>query len=260
MKLQPAPNRARPNATKAAPNGKRKQPARAAGVVTYPAESAKLAGLRYVTDARPGLSRKASGSSFRYLDPDGKTIRDAGALERIRPLVIPPAWMDVWICPLANGHLRATDRDARGRKQSRYHPSWGEVRDETKYNRMVAFGAVLPALRKRIEHDLLLPGLPREKVLAALVRLMETTFIRVGNEEYARTNHSYGLTTMRNKHVEVDGATVTFDFAGKSGVHHTIDVENRRLAKIIKSWRTLYRQGFSHLGRKCFDRHDAARV
>ena len=209
------------------------------GVVTDPVESAKLAGLRYVTDSKPGFTRQSAGKDFRYLDLEGKRIRDPEVLKRIHSLVIPPAWTDVWICPSANGHLQATGRDARGRKQSRYHPRWREVRDETKYERMIAFGAVLPGVRKRIEHDLLLPGLPREKVLAALIRLMETTFIRVGNTEYARTNHSYGLTTMRNRHAEVNGATVTFDFAGKSGVHHTIDVENRRLAKIIKTCQDL---------------------
>lgn len=208
-------------------------------IVADPAGSAKQAGLRYVSDAKPGIKRLGSAPKFRYVDADNKPVRDVETLKRIRSLVIPPAWAEVWICPSENGHLQATGRDARGRKQSRYHPRWREVRDETKYNRMIAFGSVLPALRVRIEHDLLLPGLPRDKVLAALVRLMETTFIRVGNTEYARTNHSYGLTTMRNKHAEVKGATVTFDFAGKSGVHHTIDVANRRLAKIVKSCQDL---------------------
>ncbi len=208
-------------------------------IVADPVDSAKQAGLRYVNDAKPGIKRLGSAPTFRYVGFDGKPVRDKETLHRIRSLVIPPAWVDVWICPVENGHLQATGRDARGRKQSRYHPRWREVRDETKYTRMIAFGSVLPVLRERIEHDLLLPGLPREKVLAALVRLMETTFIRVGNTEYARTNHSYGLTTMRNKHAEVKGATVTFDFAGKSGVHHTIDVENRRLAKIVKSCQDL---------------------
>jgi DNA topoisomerase-1 len=140
----------------------------------------------------------------------------------------------VWICPIANGHLQATGRDARGRKQSRYHPRWREVRDETKYERMIQFGDALPLIRQRVDHDLALPGLPREKVLATIVRLMETTSIRVGNTEYARENGSYGLTTMRNRHVSVHGATVTFDFKGKSGVHHTIDVQNRRLARIVQ--------------------------
>ncbi len=197
-------------------------------------ESARAAGLRYVMDSTPGISRRRTGGGFRYTGPDGLQIKDRKTLTRIRALAIPPAWRGVWISPVANGHLQATGRDQRGRKQSRYHARWREVRDETKYERMIAFGDALPAIRKHVEHDLALPGLPREKVLAAIVRLMETTCIRVGNEEYARENHSYGLTTMRNRHVEVKGATVTFDFIGKSGVHHMIDVSNRRLAKIVQ--------------------------
>ena len=204
-------------------------------VVTDPAASAKAAGLRYVSDAKPGLGRVKTAAAFRYVGTDGKTVRDAETLARIKSLVIPPAWTEVWICPLANGHLQATGRDARGRKQSRYHPHWREVRDETKYERMLLFGDALPGLRARVDHDLAMHGLPRAKVLATLIRLMETTFIRVGNEEYARENKSYGLTTMRTRHVSVHGATITFDFAGKSGVHHTIDIENRRLAHIVRN-------------------------
>jgi DNA topoisomerase-1 len=203
-------------------------------IVTDPAASAKAAGLRYVTDAKPGIQRRKFRNGFRYIAVDGKPVRDAETLGRIKSLVIPPAWTDVWICPIANGHLQATGRDARGRKQSRYHPRWREVRDETKYERMIQFGDALPLIRQRVDHDLALPGLPREKVLATIVRLMETTSIRVGNTEYARENGSYGLTTMRNRHVSVHGATVTFDFKGKSGVHHTIDVQNRRLARIVQ--------------------------
>jgi len=199
-----------------------------------PQESAKAAGLRYVTDARPGIARQRRGKSFRYIDPDGSLLRDKAALARIKSLAIPPAWTDVWICTSANGHLQATGRDARGRKQSRYHPRWREVRDETKYERMRLFGQALPTIRKRVEQDLALPGLPRDKLLAALVRLLETTFIRIGNEEYARENKSYGLTTMRNRHVDVDGSTVRFKFKGKSGVQHTIGLRDRRLAAIIK--------------------------
>ena len=161
-------------------------------------------------------------------------MRDKAALARIKSLVIPPAWTDVWITPHANGHLQCTGRDARGRKQSRYHPHWREVRDETKYERMTQFAKALPVVRRRVQHDLALPGLPREKVLATIVRLMEETHIRVGNEEYARTNKSYGLTTMRNQHVDVHGATITFDFQGKSRVHHTIDLRDKRLARILK--------------------------
>jgi len=203
-------------------------------IVTDPVESAKAAGLRYVSDTVPGIRRRRCGKGFRYIDPEGKTVRDKETLARIRSLVIPPAWTGVWICPNPKGHLQVTGRDARGRKQSRYHPRWREVRDETKYERMMIFGAALPSIRERVEHDLSLPGLPREKVLATIVRLMELTLIRVGNEEYARHNKSYGLTTMRDKHVEIDGATVTFKFQGKSGVKHTVDITDRRIARIVQ--------------------------
>ena len=203
-------------------------------LISDPVQSAKAAGLRYLSDSKPGLTRKKSGKAFRYFDADGKQIREAEVLGRIKSLVIPPAWQNVWISPIANGHLQATGRDARGRKQSRYHPRWREVRDETKYERMMKFGEVLPIIRKRVDRDLALAGLPRQKVLATIVRLLETTFIRVGNEEYARENKSYGLTTMRNKHVDVEGATVTFKFKGKSGVNRNIDLSDRRLAKIVK--------------------------
>jgi DNA topoisomerase-1 len=203
-------------------------------IITDPVQASRLAGLRYVTDARPGITRKRRGKGFRYFDPQGASIHDASVLARIKSLAVPPAWADVWICPLATGHLQATGRDARRRKQSRYHPRWREVRDETKYERMKIFGEALPAIREHVERDLALPGLPREKVLATIVRLLETTFIRVGNQEYARENHSYGLTTMRNKHVEVEGSKVRFNFQGKSGVRHTIDLNDRRLARIVK--------------------------
>jgi DNA topoisomerase I len=203
-------------------------------VVTNPVASAKAAGLRYVTDTRPGIGRKRCGKGFRYIDTDGKTVRDKETLARIKALVIPPAWTRVWICPHSTGHLQVTGRDARGRKQSRYHPRWREVRDETKYERMILFGTALPQIRERVEQDLALRGLPRPKVLATIVRLMETTLIRVGNEEYARQNKSYGLTTMRNKHVEVDGSTITFKFQGKSGVKHTVDITDRRIARIVQ--------------------------
>jgi len=199
-----------------------------------PADSAQAAGLRYISDTQPGIHRHKHGKAFRYTDAANKPLRDPETLTRIKSLIIPPAWTDVWICANPRGHLQATGRDARGRKQSRYHPRWREARDETKYERMTAFAAALPAIRERIHHDLALPGLPREKILATLVRLMETTLIRVGNEEYARQNHSYGLTTMRNKHVEVDGSNITFSFLGKSRVHHTVNLHDRRLANIIK--------------------------
>ncbi len=199
-----------------------------------PAASAKAAGLHYVTDTKPGIQRRPFRGGFRFIGPDRRPVHDPETLARIRSLVIPPAWTRVWICPDPNGHLQATGRDARARKQSRYHPRWREVRDETKYERMLLFGDALPQIRDQVERDLALPGLPRPKVLATIVRLLETTSIRVGNSEYARANHSYGLTTMRNRHVAVDGATITFDFTGKSGKHHTIDVQNRRLAKIVQ--------------------------
>ena len=199
-----------------------------------PVDSAKAAGLRYISDTRPGITRKRSGKGFRYTDADGKSLRDKEALARIKSLVIPPAWTDVWISPVANGHLQATGRDARHRKQSRYHPRWREVRDETKYERMSLFAQALPTIRERVDHDLALPGLPREKILATIVSLMESTHIRVGNESYARENKSFGLTTMRNRHVEVNGSKITFSFQGKSRVHHTINLEDRRLANIIR--------------------------
>ncbi|MBB6143156.1 DNA topoisomerase-1 [Silvibacterium bohemicum] len=202
--------------------------------VTDPVQSAKDAGLRYVSDLQPGIVRKRHGKGFRYVGPDGKPVRDREVLQRIQSLVIPPAWTDVWISTSPKGHLQATGRDAKGRKQSRYHPRWREVRDETKYERMLIFGAALPALREHVVQDLGVPGMPRRKVLATIARLMETTLIRVGNEEYARANHSYGLTTMRVRHVEVEGSTVTFKFQGKSGVRHTIDINDRRIAKIIR--------------------------
>lgn len=203
-------------------------------IVTDPVQSAKEAGLRYVTDAQPGILRQRRGKGFRYVGPDGQPVRDKETLARIRSLVIPPAWTQVWICANPRGHLQATGRDAKGRKQSRYHPRWREVRDETKYEKMLLFGTALPRIRERVEEDLKVPGLPRNKVLATIVRLMEQTLIRVGNEEYARENHSYGLTTMREKHVQVDGWTVTFKFRGKSGVLHTVGVHDRRIANIIR--------------------------
>jgi DNA topoisomerase I len=203
-------------------------------IVTDHAESAKMAGLRYVSDTVSGIRRKRAGKGFYYIDAEGKRVGDKETLSRIKSLVIPPAWTGVWICPNPKGHLQATGRDARGRKQSRYHSRWREVRDETKYERMMIFGAALPMIRERVEQDVGLPGLPRLKVLATIVRLMETTLIRVGNEAYARQNGSYGLTTLRNKHVNVDGSTVTFHFQGKSRVEHTIDITDRRLARIVR--------------------------
>ena len=205
-----------------------------------PLASARVAGLRYVNDEQtPGLRRVGRGRRVRYLRPDGRPLKDAADLQRIRALVIPPAWTDVWICPYPNGHLQATGRDARGRKQYRYHARWREVRDEVKYGRLIAFAQALPRIRERTARDLRRPGLPREKVLAAVVQLLEKTLIRVGNEEYARDNGSIGLTTMRDGHARVRGATVQFAFRGKSGVEHSIDLADRRLARIIKACRDL---------------------
>ncbi len=204
-----------------------------------PVTSAHEAGLRYVSDESPGFQRRPSGKAFTYLGLDGKPLRDPEALRRIKSLVIPPAWSDVWICARADGHLQATGRDARGRKQYRYHPRWRSVRDETKYGRMMVFGRALPGIRKRVEADLALPGLPREKVLATIIWLLEVTLIRVGNEEYARTNHSFGLTTMYDRHVKARRGVLTFAFKGKSGVKHEIDLADRRLARIVQKCREL---------------------
>ena len=204
-----------------------------------PQESAKAAGLRYVSDVRPGFRRKRAGKGFTYLDLDGRPIRDSAVRDRIAALVIPPAWTEVWISPHPNGHIQATGRDDRGRKQYRYHPRWRSVRDESKYGRMMAFGRALPGIRKRVDEDLARPGLPKEKVLATVVRLLETTLIRVGNEEYARTNRSFGLTTMRDRHVDIDSTSIRFGFRGKSGVRHAIDLDDRRLARVVKRCRDL---------------------
>jgi len=202
-----------------------------------PLDSARAAGLRYVYDTRPGIARHRTRTGFTYRTPEGRVLRDKVILARIKSLVIPPAWESVWICPLPNGHLQATGRDARGRKQSRYHPLWRQARDQSKYEHMLHFGATLPTIRQRVEQHLALPGLPREKVLATIVRLLETTFIRIGNEAYARENNSFGLTTLRRRHVDIKGSRLTFKFKGKSGVEHTINLTDRRLARIVKTCR-----------------------
>jgi DNA topoisomerase-1 len=204
-----------------------------------PADSARAAGLRYVSDARAGIERRRASHGFRYRTPDGKTLREPRVLQRIRSLAIPPAWRNVWICADADGHLQATGRDARGRKQYRYHARWREVRDETKYGRLAAFGKALPRIRRRVARDLARTGLPREKVLAVLVRLLEATFIRVGNEEYARENESFGLTTLRERQVRVQGARLSFRFRGKSGVPHELELTDRRLARIVRRMQDL---------------------
>jgi DNA topoisomerase I len=199
-----------------------------------PAAVAKAAGLHYVTDRRPGIRRERDGDDFRYIAADGRRIDDPKELARIKALAIPPAWTDVWICPDPRGHIQATARDAKGRKQYRYHPRWRAVRDENKFDRLLAFGRALPAIRERTERDLALRGIPKEKVLATVVQLLEVTRIRVGNAEYARQNQHFGLTTMQQKHVRVDGTKLQFHFVGKSGKEHTVGVRNRRLAQIVK--------------------------
>jgi DNA topoisomerase-1 len=192
--------------------------------VVDPVESAVLAGLRYVAETGPGILRRRVGNGFSYIGPDGRPIRDKKTLARIRSLVIPPAWTSVWICPNPQGHIQAIGRDARGRKQYRYHARYRQVRDRVKFDRLQAFAALLPSIRQRIEADLAQPGLAREKVLAAVVRLLETTNIRVGNLEYAKSNHSYGLTTLRNKHVEISAGSVRFRFRGTSGKEHEVEL------------------------------------
>jgi DNA topoisomerase-1 len=202
-------------------------------------DAAEEAGLRYASDDRPGYTRKSKDDDFEWLDTEGKVIRDEQRLLRLKRLAIPPAWTEIWVSPLANGHIQATGRDARGRKQYVYHERWREVRDENKYDRIISFGKALPRIRKRVAQDLKLPGLPREKVLATVVQLLESTFIRIGNEEYARENKSFGLTTMKDRHVEVKGAKLRFRFRGKSGRQHEIDVTDRRTAKIISKLQDL---------------------
>ena len=208
-------------------------------LIVDPVQTARAAGLRYTPDGGPGISRRRAGRGWSFRDPDGAVIRDAATLERIRALAIPPAWTSVWINPHPRGHIQATGRDARGRKQYRYHPRWREVRDETKFGRMIAFAEALPTLRARVEADLSRSGLPREKTLATVVRLLEQSLIRVGNTEYARSNDSYGLTTLRDDHVDVSGATVRFVFRGKSGKDHEIDVRDRRIARLVKKMQDL---------------------
>jgi DNA topoisomerase I len=204
-----------------------------------PKQAARTAGLRYVTDTRPGITRHRAGKHFAYRDPEGRPVRDRFEIDRIKRLAIPPAWTDVWICPNPKGHLQATGRDARGRKQYRYHPDWRSVRDATKFDRMLAFGQALPKIRERVAADMARRGLPREKVLATIVRLLETTLIRVGNPEYARENDSYGLTTLRDEHVEFNGAEIVFEFRAKAGKMQSVSLKDRRLARIVQSCQEL---------------------
>ncbi|HEX6050411.1 MAG TPA: hypothetical protein VFZ21_14115 [Gemmatimonadaceae bacterium] len=204
------------------------------GLVDEHVEAAQAAGLRYVTDAAPGIRRQRRGRGFVYTRPDGTPLRDPSEIDRIRKLVIPPRWTDVWICPSPSGHLQVTARDARGRKQYRYHARYRAIRDETKFGRMIEFSEVLPAIRERVERDISTPTLSREKVLATVVWLLEKTLIRVGSDEYARDNGSFGLTTLRRRHVAVNGATLRFEFRGKSGVPHSVALTDRRIARIVQ--------------------------
>src|SRR5438046_423211 len=202
-------------------------------------QAAKEAGLQYVDDCHPSHTRQANGEHSEYCDTEGKPIRDEQRLLRIKRLAIPPAWTDVWICPSTTGHIQATGRDARRRKQYRYHERWREIRDENKFERLADFAKALPNIRRRVARDIKLSGLPRQKVLATIVRLLERTFIRVGNEEYARENKSFGLTTMKNRHASAKGAQVRFRFRGKSGRQHEVDVTDRRIAKIVSKCQDL---------------------
>jgi DNA topoisomerase I len=201
--------------------------------IADPRASAEEAGLRYVNDAGPGVTRRRAGRRWAYYDSSGERITDPDRIAWFDRLAIPPAWTDVWICPVKRGHIQATARDAKGRKVYRYHPRWREVREELKYDRMIAFARALPKIRARVEEDLRRTGLPREKVLAAVVALLERTRIRVGNEEYARDNRSFGLTTLRDRHARIRGGTVTFAFKGKSGKEHEVELADRRLARIV---------------------------
>ncbi len=214
-------------------------PTPSADTIVDPRDAAETAGLTYVSDEEPGIRRRKSGTGFTYLKPDGKKIEDKATLDRIRSLAIPPAYTDVWICAKANGHIQATGRDVKGRKQYRYHPAFREVRESTKYERMLEFARGLPAIRETIDEHMRRRGLPREKVLATVVHLLENTLIRVGNEDYAKQNKSYGLTTLRDPHVKVEGAELRFQFKGKSGKTWKLQVKDRRIAKIVKACQDL---------------------
>ena len=204
-----------------------------------PAQAARAAKLRYVSDRKPGITRFSVDGGFEYHDVDGSLITDEAVIARIRKLAIPPAYTVVWICRDPRGHLQAVGRDARGRKQYRYHPNWRMVRDEAKYGKMLTFGRALPVIREQVERDLRLPGLPKRKVVAALVTLLEKTMMRIGNEEYAKENKSYGLSTLRDRHVKIKGSHLEFDFRGKHGIEHHIDLTDRRLARVVERCRDL---------------------
>jgi DNA topoisomerase I len=202
-------------------------------------EAAEAADLRYVLDERPGIRRKKSGKGFIFLRPDGTRVSDPHVLRRIRSLAVPPAWTDVWICPFSDGHIQATGRDVRGRKQYRYHPLFRELRESTKFEHVMGFAEALPVIRAKVREHMGLRGLPREKVLATVVRLLETTLIRIGNDDYARENKSYGLTTLKNRHVRVNGSEVRFRFTGKGGKQWSLQVKDRRIAKVVKACQEL---------------------
>ncbi len=207
--------------------------------IVDPREAARAAGLRYTSDDKPGMRRRKSGKGFVYLDTDGKPIREREVLWRIRHIGIPPAWTDVWISQFPNGHIQATGRDAKGRKQYRYHPAFRELRESTKYEHMLSFAAALPRVRATVDEHMALRGLPREKVLATVVHLLETTLIRVGNDDYAKTNGSFGLTTLKNRHVVVKGSQLRFEFTGKAGKKWSVAITDRRVAKVVKACQEL---------------------
>jgi DNA topoisomerase I len=207
--------------------------------VLDPKDAAESIGLRYVSDEQPGIRRRKAGKGLSYARPDGTVVTDQQVLHRIRSIVIPPAWTEVWICRYANGHIQATGRDAKGRKQYRYHQSFREIRESTKYEHMMEFARALPGIREKVREHMALRGLPREKVLATVVHLLETTLIRVGNDDYARQNDSYGLTTLKNRHVAIDGAQLRFQFKGKSGKKWSVAIRDRRVAKVIKACQEL---------------------
>jgi DNA topoisomerase-1 len=215
------------------------RPARPSSSPTDPRGTARDAGLRYVSDREPGIRRIPAAKGMRYLGVDGRPVRDPQTLARIKALAIPPAWTDVWISPRADGHIQATGRDDRGRKQYRYHARWRATRDDSKYGRTLAFGRALAGIRRTTDRDLDRPGLPRCKVLAAVVRLLETTLIRVGNAEYARANRSFGLTTLRDRHARIEGGTLRFRFRGKSGITHSVAIDDRRLARVVRKCQEL---------------------
>ncbi len=235
LRAPPRPTRLRPRpGSGELPRGRRRHNPSGILPPDDAVKTAVSAGLRYVSDQSPGIKREKRGTGFRYLSVNGKAVADAPTLGRIKRLAIPPAWSEVWICPEANGHIQATGRDQRRRKQYRYHPDWRAVRDESKYERMIAFGRALPRIRREVNQHLRERGLGRNKVLAAMVRLLETTLIRIGNEEYAKANRSFGLSTMRDRHVSIERSTLHFEFRGKSGKNHEIDLKDPRLAEIVR--------------------------